>query len=84
MLECLFAVLQLDRVRHPLQPCQVIVWWVLRRRNFCAVYAGEGTKVIVEAVVLLNDEHNMLDWIVRLLDWNQSGRPESSCTWTGM
>ena len=25
---------------------------------------GEGTKVIVEAVVLFNDDHNMLDWIL--------------------
>jgi hypothetical protein len=46
------------------------VWWVaaggrvLRWRKFCTLYAGEGAKVIVEAVVLLNDDHNMLDWIV--------------------
>jgi hypothetical protein len=50
----------------------VIVWrvaaggWILRRRKACTVYAGELTEVIVEAVILLNDDHNMLNWIVRL------------------
>ena len=76
-----FAVLQLHRVRRPLQPCRVIVWWVaasgrvLRRRKFCTVYTGERTEVIVEAVVLFNDDHNMLDWIVRLHRHLESSRP---------
>jgi len=38
----------------------------LRLRKACTVYAGEGTEVIVEAVILLNDDHNMLNWIERL------------------
>ena len=68
----LFAVLQLHCVCRPLQPCRVIVRWVasdgrvLRRRKVCTVYTGDGTKVIVEAVVLLNDDHDTFDWIVRL------------------
>src|ERR1700686_206948 len=77
----LFAVLQFRRVRRALQPCHVIVWWVatsgrvLCRRKFCAVCAGERAKVIVEAVVLLNDDYNMLDWIVRLHALSESPRP---------
>src|SRR5580700_2178700 len=67
-----FTVLQFHRARRALQPCCVIVWrvaasgWILRQRKACTVYAGEGTEVIVEAVILLNDDHNMLNWIVRL------------------
>ena len=91
--ECRFAVLQLHRAGRPLQPCRVIVWWVaadgrvLRRGLFCPVCAGEGTEVIVEAVVFLNDDHNMLDWIVRLHALLESTRPvpmQSSISGNGM
>jgi hypothetical protein len=76
-----FAVLQLHSVRRSPQPSRVIVWrvaaggWILCRRKACTVYAGEGTEVIVEAVILLNDDHNMLNWIVRLHALSESTRP---------
>ena len=80
-------------MRRPLQPCRVIVWWVaaggrvVRRRKFCTVYTGEGTEVIVEAVILLNDDHYMLNRIVRLHALLESTRPvpmQSSILGNGM
>src|SRR6266404_4562431 len=72
----------------PLQPCHVIVSWiatrwrVLCRWKFCAVCAGKRAKVIVEAVVLLNDDYNMLDWIVRLHARSEClPGPMQSTTW---
>jgi hypothetical protein len=59
-------------VRCALQPCRMIVrriaagGRVLGRRKTCAVRARERSEIIVEAVVLFNDDHDMLGWIVRL------------------
>jgi hypothetical protein len=61
--------------------------WILRRRKACTVYAGEGTEVIVEAVILLNDDHNVLNWIVRLhalLESTRSVPMQSSVLGNGM
>jgi len=80
----LFAVLLLHRVRPALQPRRVIMPWVaanrrvLRCRNLCAICAGKGAKIIVKAVVFLNDNHHVVDWIVRfheLLDTPMDSRP---------
>ena len=39
---------------------------VLRRRKGCTIHARKGAKVIIEAMIFLDDDDDMLDWIVRL------------------
>jgi hypothetical protein len=59
---------------------------VLRRRKTCAVCARERSEIIVEAVVLLNNDYDMLDWIVRLHALSQvfPTAPMQSSIWLGL
>src|ERR1700730_18330237 len=69
-----FFILRLHRLRRPLQPRRVIVPWVasrpgiLRRRQNASIHSGERPEVIVEAVILLDDDHHVLNRILRFHD----------------
>src|SRR5260370_17027490 len=82
-----FAVLLLRRARRPPQPRRVIMRWipagwrVLRCRKVCAICAGERSEIIVKGMVFLNDDHHVVDGIVRFhgLLRTSDGFPNQYC-----
>src|ERR1700674_1537142 len=64
-------VLQFHRLRRPLQPGHVIMprvasrWRILRRRQYASIHSRKRPEVIIKAVILLDDDHHVLNRILR-------------------
>src|SRR5215471_4851406 len=82
-----FSILLFHRLFGSIQPCRMIMgriaarWRILGARQYHAIRSREGSKIIIERMVLFHDDHHVFDRIPRCTPVSRLRLPVRPSPW---